>query len=325
MKLPDLIKLIQERNYTFEVNYNGQFSFDKISVEKAIEISGSLENYLLEQAEKSKSDNISVTLYKKNGNAWIRDGFYSFDIKEPSKSETIEDNSIHTNPFNVAEVKTDVLPIASKVPSKAATIPALSNDQLAALGSILQGLPARENTAAATKTEVENSKLTTELFFVNQRCEELKTRNDKLERMNDEYFSKNLALLTSSTTEKERLELDYQRKKLEDEREQKGGLQGIGDSLGTLFNSITPEHITAIGGLLGKGNSNPASIELNNYSKHADPEVQLLLEAINSTLVNQPKEVIGMFMALVQVLAENHSLLNAIFTKHAKQNYEPAN
>lgn len=287
MSLYDLIKIILSKHYLFEVIVPGKASFPKQNADQVYQLYGSIENYFKKIADSNEEQQLTVNLYAKNGSSYLR-----------------KDTVIINVPSNVEK-----------------SIPGIEKSTTANLGNIDKS----DNTKTyqpthtmITKADIEVVQLRTENKFLNEKVDELKNRNKELERKNDEYYNENLRLTREHATEKDKRDLEYKQKELELNSKQKQGLSGILDDVKTMpaeawqfIAGFMPNHPMAKG-------LTPSTYEqpqLNGETKHTDPDAQACIEVINTLLLKQTPEIVGMGAMLIEHFANNPNILKAVYEK----------
>lgn len=280
MSLYDLIKLILSKHYLFEVIIPGKTSFPKQSADQADQLYGSMESYFTRIADSNNVEQLTVNLYAKNGSSYLRRE--TINVQIPASIE----KSTTANPSGVEK------PLNTQTYQPTHTM--------------------------ITKADIEVVQLRTENKFLNEKVEELKNRNKALERKNEEYYTENLRLTREHATEKDKRDLEYRQKELELSSKQKQGLSGILDDVKTMpaeawqfIAGFMPNHPMAKG-------LTPAITEqpqLNGAVKHADPDAQACIEVIDSLLLKQTPEIVGMAAMLTEHFANNPGILKAVYEK----------
>lgn len=287
MSLYDLIKTILSKHYLFEVIVPGKTSFPKQSADQVDQLYGSIENYFTKIADSNNVQQLTVNLYAKNGSSYLR-------------KETV----IANVPASVEKSTTGF--------EKSTTVN-------------LEGTEKKLNTPTyqpthtmITKADIEVVQLRTENKFLNEKVDELKNRNKELERKNDEYYNENLRLTREHATEKDKRDLEYRQKELELNSKQKAGLSGILDDVKTMpaeawqfIAGFMPNHPMAKG-LTPAVNEQP---QLNGATKHADADAQACIEVINTMLLKQTPEIVGMAAMLTEHFTNNPNILKAVYEK----------
>lgn len=278
MSLSDLIKAIREHHYLFDVVVPGKTITGKQSIEQTEMMYGSLEAYFTKIASINNVQTLTVNLYAKNGNSPIRKATELVDIPNAEKS---------INPGT---------PVADKS----------------------QPVSPQKMMPMITKADIEVVQLRTENKFLQERVEDLRTRNKDLERTNADLYNENTRLTRENATEKDKRDLEYQKKEIELNARQKAGLSGVMEEL----KSFSPEAWQFIAGLFPNhpmaknfAQAPEQQAQLSGAEQHADPDSQTCIEVIDQLLLKQTPEVVGMAAMLMEHLVTKPEILKTVYGK----------
>lgn len=287
MTLDNLIHLIKSTNYLFEVIPEGGTSYGKQNRTQVDEIHGSIENYLKKIANAKGLKTLTVSLYAKNGSSLKRKDVVNIEIPEINTNSNESNNG--SNNGKASQIK---------------------------------------YTKDMNHSEIEAVQLKTENKYLSEKVDELKARNKELERKNDEYYNENLRLTREHATEKDKRDLEYKQKELDLLAKQKQGLSGIMEEVKTM----PPEAWQFIAGLLpnhpmSKGLLPPANNDnaLNGTVKHNDPDAQACIEVMDSLLLKQSSEIVGMVAMLTEHLVTHPTVLKAVYDKFFPETKDNSN
>lgn len=308
MTLNDLIKLIHTKHYVFEASVSGKTHFGKLSADQADMLQGSLGNYFTTIAKANQVSTLTVSLFAKNGSSHIKKETVQVEIPQSIEKSTSVEKS--TNPIEKST------PLVEKSTGLFQAPVPHTNQSLTGY---------EKHTPMITKADIEVVQLKTENKYLGEKVDELKARNKELERRNDEYYNENLKLTREHATEKDKRDLEFKQKELDLATKQKQGLSGIMDEV----KSMPPEAWQFIAGCLpnhpmSKGllpQANDSALN-GNPAKHTDPDAQACIEVINSLLLNQSPEIVGMLAMLTEHLAINPPVLKAVYEKFFPQQTE---
>lgn len=299
MKLADLVNLIQSRNYQFEIGVEGK-TFKRKSATDVFNESGlSLLEYFKKIARLNKVNTLGIFLFAKNGTSFLRKGFFlveTLPVDDINKSvEEINESVDHINK-TVEPINKSVEPINKSV------------DELGSTHCPIHGVQNQPQMDAYSEI------LKVRLDHADQRSAELERRNKELERKNDELYNENLRMTRENLTQKDKLELEFQKKEFDLVTQQKSGLNGLMETA----QNLPPEAWSIIAGLINPnhsmakpGQETPA-LE-GAIKKHSDPDAQMCIEMVDNILLNQQPENVGMIFTIVQTLINSPELLRKTY------------
>jgi len=287
MKPAELKELILSKNYLFEVSSNtGSKTYGKQTYAQVKDMHESFENYLNKIAKAQNTKQLGVQLYQKNGSSALKKGFFLVDI------EAVVD-STHNVEVSTKPVSTPTTVIQNTVDKNPS------------------------NKMEDIKTIVENTRLSTELKYLQTENDRLRESNKKLDQQNDTLHAEVLKLMRELNTKEASLDLDFKKKELELMSEQKRGLSGFMDDV----KSLPPEAWTFLGSIFSKnGNKQIASAEgsendLSGLKKHPNPDAQGAIEQAYELMVEQRPEVVGMLVSLTDYFCKHTDHLILAFKK----------
>jgi hypothetical protein len=285
MTIDKLIEVLKQRNWLFEIQIPGKSAFGKNKIESIEGLHGSLTEYLHKIAKNNNVEQLAIQLYAPNGSSFIRKDFFLLDIKPVVESTKSVDTST-----NIVEPSTKTVE-----PSTKSVEPTIPNKM-------------------DVSTQIENAELKAELRYIKQRNEELEKRAKDAEHKCDNYYTENLQLSRDAATQKDKLDLEYQGKVLNLEKDKKSGLSGIMDEV----KNLPPEAWQLFGNIIGKpitvAGSNP-SPELNgaNTVKHENADAQAGIDIMVGILTTLPAESVAMLVMIVEALSKNDQHLKNAF------------
>lgn len=288
MTTAEIVAKIKEKNYLFDLMADGRVLFKKqnpISVEN---LHGSLEDYLNKIAEINKANQLSVQLFTPNGSSYKSHGFFLVNTLPVVASATTATKTV-ASATNIVATETQLLGPENKTNPKMEQY--------------------------ATKSEVQNAQLNTEVRFLNEKVAELTERNKKLEKTNDELSHDYRKLLTESETNKAKYELDFKQKELALMSESKKGLSGIIDEA----KNLPPQAWEFFAGFMKDHPMNAANKPTNQAAlegtKHKDGDAQACIDAIVGLLISAPTEAVAKITMLSEAFVKTPEHLDMVYNK----------
>ncbi len=347
MTLREITNLIQESNLLFKVNIADGKKYGKQTLSNVNQHYGSISDYLKKIAGHTPLKNVLITLYRKNGSSFKKKETYKLNL-ESSNAEVLNgmaqnDNTIvsnfignksnfsNNNNLSNGQQSNNVssVPVETKTSyyknngynkSNFSNNKSNFSNNKKTENRFLN--PHKNHNQMATKTDIELAQLKAETKYLQEKVTELQNRNKFLERKNDEYHAENLSLLRENATEKDKRNLEFKQKELELLAKQKQGLSGAFEDIKTL----PPEAWQFVAGLLpnhpmSKGllpaNSTPVqnNTPLSGGSKHPDTDAQACMEVIDTLLIKQTPEIVGMSAMLIEHLITHPTILRTVYEK----------
>jgi hypothetical protein len=281
--LKEIIEQIKARpNFVFDITAGAKSLAKKHSASEAEAMHGSLENYFAKITEHHKGQDVAVTLFAPNGSSYLRKNFFLL-----STIPVVEQSTVSTTKVETPTTKVEPLGATDNIIKK----PTMSE--------------------FATKTDIENAKLSTENKFLAEKVDEQKERIKKLERDNDELNANYRTLRTQHETNHTKHELEYKQKVLEIENNRKAGLGGIVEDV----KSLPPEAWEFFRGVFGKEGPKDNKPGLEGPKKHADADAQACIDGIGEVLLTAGVDTCGKIALIVESMAKDPKILNVIFDK----------
>jgi len=305
MTLKEIADTIEKKDYLFEILQEGK-EFKRKSAPEVLMEYPSLEEYFRKVAKDHRTEKLGILLFVKNGNSFLRKGFFSVPI-------VAVENAIENSTATVKPAVDDSTKTVEPAIERAVESPHnfLNGNQSMAENTQKQHF---HHQTLSKPMDAKAEILQVRLDFANQKVAELERRNKDLERKNDNLFNENTKLLRDNLTQKDKLELEYKQKSLELDSEKKSGLSGIMEEVKTL----PPEAWQLIAGIFP---NHPMNKTLNGSGKeeekaeHSDPDARLCIDGIQEALLNQTPETIGMISMLTQAFINNPGALHKVYLK----------
>lgn len=272
---------------------------------------GGFESYLKKIAESQNLKQLNIQAKSKNGSGFLNRGIFLVEIEPIDNVEKVEEQkkvesigSINQNTVTQKVVDFDTAKsyeVKNEIP--------ITNTVKTPMEDL--------------KTHIENASMKTELMFLKQDNERLKESNKKLDQKNEELFNEVSKLTRELATDKEKNNLEFQRKELELLSKQKGGLSGIVEEV----KNLDPKTIALFGSFLQPNNKNfqkfledgsggeggDASL---NGPKHENSDTQDFIQhSIIPMLAEAPSGVVGMIGGLIEYFIKYPDHLVATYKK----------
>jgi len=297
MRLEDIIKLIIDKGYLFQISIpNRSFSHGRITIAQALIDSASLQDYFNKIIRNNSAENLLVKVFTPNGSSVKNRGEYLISLA-------------YTQP--VATVQKTETPVATN------TTPTLQG----AIESQQQKSSSKNSMDVNDQIEYKVLQVKHEMLLnqKNELDQKVKDLTKKVDTLQDEK----LELVKSQAVSKEKHELEVERARFAAEKESKDGLSGIVD-----FAENNPETIKMLVGLFKpdhpmfkneemNGASNTPALESGPVKYHSDPEINVVLQDLPNTIKTLSGEQIAKIYMVFLKFKENpesietvHSLLH---------------
>lgn len=284
--LTEIVKEINSRpNYVFDVHAGDKALVKKANAKDTIVLHGSLEEYFTRLHKHSSGNGLQIQLYTPNGSSFIKRKLFWLQTL-PVVEQSTKSVEASTKTVEVQQpIQQPLLGIENKKPAMS---------------------------EFATKTDIENAKLATEVKFLSEQVTDLKDRNKKLERENDQLHSDYRTLRAEHETTSKKHELEYKQKAIELESKAKQGLSGIVDEV----KNLPPEAWNFLNGVFGKGEKIEKTEQkaLEGPAKHADADAQACIDGIVNVLLAANVEQCGKIALIVEGLIRNTKHLDVLFS-----------
>lgn len=218
MTIKEIANIITSKNYVFQAAIPGtNFSQGKTTVNAALSNSENIEAYLQNIAETNKANHLFIKLFTPNGSSFKARGEHLIFLTIPQP------------------VATNTTPVATS---------------LNGLQEYTTQLPTTpKTTTMQDKDYIDFKVLEVKHGALKSSYDELKEKNNKLEKKVEELHDENKQLLRDNLTKEDKHELALERAKLEMAKEGKEGLSGLigdltkdPDTLKMIVGFINPKH-----------------------------------------------------------------------------------